>query len=290
MWLDSVALPRTYQFLIHTMVSQADLERAIHQKLGHIDTLFVSDVSGGCGQAFDVVIVSEQFEGKRTLQRHRLVNDCLKDEIASMHAFSQKTYTPKQFEELKFMYSRQTPSEKPSVSAPAPGFSQPTGTHVEAAKKNTKANGDIVPKIEIPTGVNENIHVPELTLTPVSESKHPFRSYHPDLESESASVGSVDIRHTSSLEGTGISRLHHATISNPSFWQHLRELLRNEVMQEPQDMNVDDDVVSQRRNHELGGSEVEQLFEDFFLTQKKHLSANDIARIRDITGMHGMSS
>lgn len=272
------------------MVSQADLERAIHQKLGHIDTLFVSDVSGGCGQAFDVVIVSEQFEGKKTLQRHRLVNDCLKDEIASMHAFSQKTYTPKQFEELKFLYSRQTPSEKASVSAPAPSLSQPTGMHAETAPKNTKADGEMIPKIDIPARINENIHVPELTLTPVSESKHPFRSYHPELEAGSASVSSVDIRHTSSLEGTGISRLHHATIANPGFWQHLRELLRNEVMQEPQDMNVDDDVVSQRRNHELGGSEVEQLFEDFFLTQKNHLSANDIARIRDITGMHGMSS
>ena len=290
MWLDSVALPRTYQFLIHTMVSQADLERAIHQKLGHIDTLFVSDVSGGCGQAFDVVIVSEQFEGKKTLQRHRLVNDCLKDEIASMHAFSQKTYTPKQFEELKFLYSRQTPSEKASVSAPAPSLSQPTGMHAETAPKNTKADGEMIPKIDIPARINENIHVPELTLTPVFESKHPFRSYHPELEAGSASVSSVDIRHTSSLEGTGISRLHHATIANPGFWQHLRELLRNEVMQEPHDMNVDDDAVSQRRNHELGASEVEQLFEDFFLTQKNHLSANDIARIRDITGMHGMSS
>ena len=290
MWLDSVALPRTCQFLIRTMVSQADLERAIHQKLGHIDTLFVSDVSGGCGQAFDVVIVSEQFEGKKTLQRHRLVNDCLKDEIASMHAFSQKTYTPKQFEELKFLYSRQTPSEKASVSAPAPSLSQPTGMHAETAPKNTKAGGEMIPKIDIPARINENIHVPELTLTPVSESKHPFRSYHPELEAGGASVSSVDIRHTSSLEGTGISRLHHATIANPSFWQHLRELLRNEVMQEPHDMNVDDDAVSQRRNHELGASEVEQLFEDFFLTQKNHLSANDIARIRDITGMHGMSS
>ena len=290
MWLDSVALPRTCQFLIRTMVSQADLERAIHEKLGHIDTLFVSDVSGGCGQAFDVVIVSEQFEGKRTLQRHRLVNDCLKDEIASMHAFSQKTYTPKQFEELKFLYSRQTPSEKASISAPAPSLSQPTGMHAETAPKNTKADGEMIPKIDIPARINENIHVPELTLTPVSESKHPFRSYHPELEAGSASVSSVDIRHTSSLEGTGISRLHHATIANPSFWQHLRELLRNEVMQEPHDMNVDDDAVSQRRNHELGASEVEQLFEDFFLTQKNHLSANDIARIRDITGMHGMSS
>lgn len=272
------------------MVSQADLERAIHQKLGHIDTLFVSDVSGGCGQAFDVVIVSEQFEGKKTLQRHRLVNDCLKDEIASMHAFSQKTYTPKQFEELKFLYSRQTPSEKASVSAPALSLSQPTGMHAETAPKNTKADGEMIPKIDIPARINENIHVPELTLTPVSESKHPFRSYHPELEAGSASVSSVDIRHTSSLEGTGISRLHHATIANPGFWQHLRELLRNEVMQEPHDMNVDDDAVSQRRNHELGASEVEQLFEDFFLTQKNHLSANDIARIRDITGMHGMSS
>lgn len=287
---DFRGLPRTSQFLIHTMVSQADLERAIHQKLGHIDTLFVSDVSGGCGQAFDVVIVSEQFEGKKTLQRHRLVNDCLKDEIASMHAFSQKTYTPKQFEELKFLYSRQTPSEKASVSAPAPSLSQPTDMHAETTPKNTKADGEMIPKIDIPARINENIHVPELTLTPVSESKHPFRSYHPELEAGSASVSSVDIRHTSSLEGTGISRLHHATIANPSFWQHLRELLRNEVMQEPHDMNVDDDAVSQRRNHELGASEVEQLFEDFFLTQKNHLSANDIARIRDITGMHGMSS
>ena len=162
--------------------------------------------------------------------------------------------------------------------------------HAETAPKNTKADGEMIPKIDIPARINENIHVPELTLTPVSESKHPFRSYHPELEAGSASVSSVDIRHTSSLEGTGISRLHHATIANPGFWQHLRELLRNEVMQEPHDMNVDDDAVSQRRNHELGASEVEQLFEDFFLTQKNHLSANDIARIRDITGMHGMSS
>lgn len=290
MWLDSVALPRTAQSLFHIMVSQADLERAIHQKLGNIDTLFVSDVSGGCGQAFDVVIVSEQFEGKRTLQRHRLVNDCLKDEIASMHAFSQKTYTPKQFEELKSMYSRQTPSAKASTSAPAPTFFQPMGIHAETPPKKTKADGANVPKIDIPVSVNDNIHVPELTLTPVSESKHPFRSYSPQLETESTSVSSVDMRHTSSLEGTSISRLHYSTIANPIFWQHLRELLRNELMQEPRDMRIEDDSVPQRRYNELGASEVEQLFEDFFLTQKNHLSANDIARIRDITGMHGMSS
>ena len=107
------------------MVSPSELEAAIHSKLGDIETLFVSDVSGGCGQAYDVVIVSDQFEGKSTLQRHRLVNDRLKPEIASMHAFSQKTYTRKQFEELKSKYAR---SETQAPSAGAPVAEQAAGS------------------------------------------------------------------------------------------------------------------------------------------------------------------
>jgi stress-induced morphogen len=31
----------------------------------------VHDVSGGCGQSFEVVVVSNMFEGKPLLQRHR---------------------------------------------------------------------------------------------------------------------------------------------------------------------------------------------------------------------------
>lgn len=38
---------------------------------------------------FEVVIVSPLFQDKRTLARHRLVNDTLKDEISKVHAFSQ---------------------------------------------------------------------------------------------------------------------------------------------------------------------------------------------------------
>jgi stress-induced morphogen len=38
---------------------------------------------------FEVVIVSSLFKDKRTLARHRLVNDTLKDEISKVHAFSQ---------------------------------------------------------------------------------------------------------------------------------------------------------------------------------------------------------
>lgn len=58
------------------------------------DLVQVEDMSGGCGQAFAVVIVSAAFQGKNKLMRHRLVNTALKAEIAAIHAFTQKGYTP----------------------------------------------------------------------------------------------------------------------------------------------------------------------------------------------------
>ena len=57
----------------------------------------IEDTSGGCGQSFEAVIVSAQFEGKRLLERHRLVHQCLAEELQSIHAFTQKTYTPEQW-------------------------------------------------------------------------------------------------------------------------------------------------------------------------------------------------
>ncbi|KAJ3329027.1 hypothetical protein HDU76_008799 [Blyttiomyces sp. JEL0837] len=57
----------------------------------------VVDTSDGCGNNFEVVVVSKMFEGKTTLQKHRMVNDAAKDLIAQVHAFSQKTFTPQQW-------------------------------------------------------------------------------------------------------------------------------------------------------------------------------------------------
>lgn len=54
--------------------------------------------SGGCGQAFQAVIVSSQFEKKTMLARHRLVNAALKAEIAAIHAWTPKCYTPEQWQ------------------------------------------------------------------------------------------------------------------------------------------------------------------------------------------------
>ncbi|MGL4894668.1 MAG: BolA family protein [Shewanella sp.] len=47
---------------------------------------------------FKVVIVSERFSGLRLLARHRLVNDCLMQELATgVHALSMHTYSPNEW-------------------------------------------------------------------------------------------------------------------------------------------------------------------------------------------------
>uniref|UniRef100_A0A336LPP7 dolichyl-P-Glc:Man9GlcNAc2-PP-dolichol alpha-1,3-glucosyltransferase n=1 Tax=Culicoides sonorensis TaxID=179676 RepID=A0A336LPP7_CULSO len=63
--------------------------------------LEVVDQSDGCGGKFAAVIVSPEFQGKSLLQRHRLVNSALSEELKTIHAFSQKTFTPEQWEAEK---------------------------------------------------------------------------------------------------------------------------------------------------------------------------------------------
>jgi stress-induced morphogen len=51
-----------------------------------------------CGASFEVEIVSEQFEGKRLLERHRLVNTALAEQMKEIHALSiKKALTPAQW-------------------------------------------------------------------------------------------------------------------------------------------------------------------------------------------------
>ncbi|XP_030579105.1 bolA-like protein 2 [Archocentrus centrarchus] len=54
-----------------------------------------------CAASFKVLVVSSQFEGKPLLQRHRMVNTCLAEELKEIHAFEQKTLTPEQWEKHK---------------------------------------------------------------------------------------------------------------------------------------------------------------------------------------------
>ncbi|PKI82906.1 hypothetical protein MVES1_003596 [Malassezia vespertilionis] len=228
------------------MVTQAELEAAIYTKLDDVSVLFVSDVSGGCGQAYDIVLVSDQFEGMPTLRRHRLVNDRLKEEIAAMHAFSQKTYTNKQFEGLKANYANQTPS--------APRAAAPTA---ELAA-----------------------FIPELWLTP--DPSH--------AQTVPSTQMSIDDARTSIEGSAGISRLHYKRITSVEFWLGLRKSLEEQFLNaDTMDLDSPGAASPHARCRTVGEAEVERLFEDFFLSQKHNLSANDVARIRDATGMLGMA-
>uniref|UniRef100_F7EII3 BolA family member 2 n=1 Tax=Monodelphis domestica TaxID=13616 RepID=F7EII3_MONDO len=51
-----------------------------------------------CAASFRVLVVSSKFQGKPLLQRHRLVNSCLSEELPHIHAFEQKTLTPEQWD------------------------------------------------------------------------------------------------------------------------------------------------------------------------------------------------
>lgn len=57
------------------------------------------DVSGD-GRHFDLVVVGDQFEGKRTIQRQQTVFSALNEHIASgsVHAVNMKVYTPDEWQ------------------------------------------------------------------------------------------------------------------------------------------------------------------------------------------------
>ncbi|KAI6699775.1 hypothetical protein NL676_014099 [Syzygium grande] len=70
-------------------MTKEQVESSLTSKLKPLH-LEVTDTSGGCGASFVVEIVSEQFEGKRLLERHRLVNAALQEEMKQIHALSIK--------------------------------------------------------------------------------------------------------------------------------------------------------------------------------------------------------
>jgi len=81
-------------------VTPETLKSTLEHKLGAVH-VSIEDLSGGCGQMFEAIIVSPQFTKKTTLARHRLVNGTLKEEIAAIHAWTPKCYTPEEWEKKK---------------------------------------------------------------------------------------------------------------------------------------------------------------------------------------------
>lgn len=81
----------TVEYLSNKLSKELDAE--------HVD---MEDLSNcGCGMKFDAVIVSPKFEGKPVLQRQRLVNQTLAEEMKYIHAFTMRTLTPSQWKEAQ---------------------------------------------------------------------------------------------------------------------------------------------------------------------------------------------
>lgn len=66
--------------------------------------------AGGCGQAFEAIIVSPLFAKKTSLARHRLVNSALKVEIAAIHAWTPKCFTPEEWQNKKAQEGEDMPA------------------------------------------------------------------------------------------------------------------------------------------------------------------------------------
>lgn len=226
----------------------------------------VSDVSGGCGQAYDVVIVSDAFAGLSTLKRHRMVNELLKDEIAQLHAFSQKTYTVSQYESMSAQPAS-TPSKPTSadLQAPAPIITSSRPSH------NRTASG---------------VSIPELTLTTDDETL--FGRNSKPLSPQAGGNAAPQYPGTAVPPplSPSISRLHENKIRSTEFWTGLRSFLELQFSGPSVEAGAASPGPSGRSP---GDAEIERIFEDFFLSQKHHLTASDVAKVRDATGMFGMA-
>ncbi|PON44964.1 BolA-like [Parasponia andersonii] len=100
----------TRDFIVENTVAQNGVDETTNKALERVlsqsifgqkqSALEVIDTSGGCGASFAVEIVSEKFEGKRLLERHRLVNTALEEEMKDIHALSiKKALTPEQWKQ-----------------------------------------------------------------------------------------------------------------------------------------------------------------------------------------------
>eukprot|EP00238_Polyblepharides_amylifera_P014162 CAMPEP_0196582142 /NCGR_PEP_ID=MMETSP1081-20130531/37636_1 /TAXON_ID=36882 /ORGANISM="Pyramimonas amylifera, Strain CCMP720" /LENGTH=86 /DNA_ID=CAMNT_0041902625 /DNA_START=145 /DNA_END=405 /DNA_ORIENTATION=+ len=81
-------------------LSAENVRSTLVERLGAIHAE-VEDTSGGCGSSYEVtLLVSAQFEGKKLIERHRLVNTALSEEMKEIHALSiKKVLTPEQFQQ-----------------------------------------------------------------------------------------------------------------------------------------------------------------------------------------------
>ncbi|VDN55093.1 unnamed protein product [Dracunculus medinensis] len=74
------------------VVSEESVRKCLNEALkpSHLE---ITDFSDGCGNKYNILVVSEKFDGLSTLESHRLVQKALGDKFDHIHALSINTYT-----------------------------------------------------------------------------------------------------------------------------------------------------------------------------------------------------
>lgn len=99
------------------MSVQAEIEAKLTAALqpAHLEVINESgnhNVPPGSESHFKAIIVSQEFEGKMLVARHRMVNEILADELQhKIHALALHTYTASEWEEI----SGQAPASPPCL-------------------------------------------------------------------------------------------------------------------------------------------------------------------------------
>ncbi|XP_069473746.1 bolA-like protein 3 [Ambystoma mexicanum] len=82
-----------------TLTSRPDGEvritRILKEKFPNALSVKVVDISGGCGDMYEIHVESADFKEKKTVQQHQMINQALKEEIKGMHGLRIYTTFPK---------------------------------------------------------------------------------------------------------------------------------------------------------------------------------------------------
>ncbi|XP_067001608.1 bolA-like protein 3 [Anabrus simplex] len=70
------------------------LKDILKQSFPSANIIEVTDISGGCGAMFEIMVEAPEFKGLNTVKQHRLINEALKEEIKDMHGLRIHTSVP----------------------------------------------------------------------------------------------------------------------------------------------------------------------------------------------------
>lgn len=136
----------------HTLALR-NMQKNSHNMDPHVNHSRITP--GGCGQSFEAVIVSTQFNKKTLLQRHRMVNSAIKDEVAAIHAWTPKCFTPEEFERKAGELQQQQQGGSVEGEKQRDG-TMTTNWHTQSVSAS-ESKGSVTEPVDGPSGVLDSV-------------------------------------------------------------------------------------------------------------------------------------